>query len=48
MAHPTKDIDLAGEVVGQSGTALRAILESASTIKVDNGLEFMILLVLRQ
>jgi hypothetical protein len=40
VARPTKDIDLLGEGNGEAVTTLEAILESASTINLDDGLEF--------
>lgn len=39
-ARPTKDIDLLGKDNGEPETTLRAIIESASTINLDDGLEF--------
>lgn len=40
VARPTKDIDLLGVENDESENMLRAILESASTVNLDDGLEF--------
>jgi predicted nucleotidyltransferase component of viral defense system len=40
VARPTKDIDLLGEDESGSEATLRAILDAASSVDIDDGLEF--------